>query len=108
MRLASPYSMAFFICLIVIVTATFSYSQSGVSIDERIALVERKIEGGTIRGDISRSEYSKLKTRLAVVKYKRAKLARGAVTEQAYKDLDHYLYGLEMDTDRLLSGLKGR
>ncbi len=112
MRTANPYVAVFSICLIIVVTSLFVYSQTGLSsdlsIDQRIALVEKKIEGGAARGDIPRSEYSKLKTRLSVVKYKRAKIEKAGVTEQSYKDLDHYLFGLERDTDRWLAGQKGR
>ncbi|HTZ18235.1 MAG TPA: hypothetical protein VMB78_07325 [Dissulfurispiraceae bacterium] len=108
MRFAKVCSTAIFICLIVVFLSSLVYSQSELSIDERIALVEKKIEAGTARGDIPRHEHSKLKSRLAVVKHKRARLETVRVTEQAYKDLDHYLYGLEKDTDRWLSGVKGR
>jgi hypothetical protein len=84
------------------------HAQSDLSFDERIAIVEKKIEGGTVRGDLTKAEYSRLKPRLAVVKYKRAKIEKDGATQQAYNDLDRYLYGLEKDTDRLLNSLKRR
>lgn len=79
-----------------------------LAIDQRITIVERKIEGGLLRGDLTRNEYSRLKPKLAVVKYKREKIEKEGVTEQAYKDLDHYLYGLEHDTDRLINKFQGQ
>jgi hypothetical protein len=42
------------------------------------------------------------------VKYKRAKMEKDGVTEQAYRDLEHYLLGLEKDTDRLLNSFHRR
>jgi hypothetical protein len=65
-------------------------------VDERDAIVEKKIK------------YSRLKPRLAVMKYKRAKIEKDGVTQQASKDLDRYLYGLKKDADRLLNSLKKR
>jgi hypothetical protein len=94
-------------CLI-LAPASVVNAQSDLSIDERIALVEKKIEGGAVRGDLTKTEYSRLKPRLAVVKHKRAKIGKDGATQQAYKDLDRYLYGLEKDTDRLLNSLKRR
>lgn len=64
------------------------------ALDERIAVIEKKIEGGAVRGDLSKREYSRLRPRLAVVKYRRAKMEKDGVTEQAYMDLEHYLRGL--------------
>jgi hypothetical protein len=89
-------------------TASLVHSQSELSLDERIAIVEKKIEGSAVRGDLTKSEYSRLKPRLAVVKYKRAKLEKDGVKEQSYKDLEHYLMGLEKDTDRLLKNIHRR
>ncbi len=108
MRIANPCLMAFLICLGIMVMASFVHSQEGLTIDERIALVEKKIDSGASRGDIPKPEASRLRTRLSVVKYKRARLQKGVVSEQAYKELDHYLYGLERDAERWSSGLKGR
>jgi len=86
----------------------YLYAQSDPSIDERIAIVEKKIEGGAVWGDLTNADCSRLKPRRAVVKYKRAKIENDGATQQAYKDPDHCLFGLEMDTDRLLSSLKRR
>jgi hypothetical protein len=101
------YSLALCLCII-LVPAFLVHAQSDLPIDERIALVEKKIEGGFVRGDLTKSEYSKLKPRISVVKYKRAKIEKDGATHQTYKDLDRYLYGLEKDTDRLLNSLKRR
>jgi|APFre7841882630_1041343.scaffolds.fasta_scaffold338118_2 hypothetical protein len=97
-----------FCFFVILALASLVNAQSDLSLDERIALVEKKIEGGAVRGDLTKTEYSRLKPRLAVVKHKRAKIEKDGATHQAYKDLDHYLYGLERDTDRLLNSLKRR
>jgi hypothetical protein len=94
--------------MILTLMASLAYAQLNRCVDERIAIVEKKIEGGVVRGDLTKSEYSRLKPRLAVVKYKRAKIEKDGATQQAYKDLDRDLYGLEKDTDRLLNSLKRR
>jgi hypothetical protein len=94
--------------IISFLTVSMAHAQQALSIDERIAIVEKKIEGGVMRGDLTRNEYSRLKPRLAVVKYKRAQMDKPNATEQTYKDLEHYLYGLEMDTDRMINSLKRR
>jgi hypothetical protein len=108
MRSSLLFSATFCLCIILALAVSLLYAQSDLSVDERVAIVEKKIEGGVVRGDLTKNEYSKLKPRLAVVKYKRAKIEKVGVTQQAYKDLDHYLYGLEKDTDRLLNSLKRR
>jgi hypothetical protein len=78
------------------------------ALDERIAVIEKKIEGGAVRGDLSKREYSRLRPQLAVVKYKSAKMEKDGVTEQAYRDLEHYLLRLEKDTDRRLNSFHRR
>ncbi len=52
----------------IMLTASFVPAQAEVSMDERILIVEKKIEGSTARGDLMKSEYSRLKPRLAVFK----------------------------------------
>jgi hypothetical protein len=108
MRIANVCSRICFICIILAMSVSAIYAQPTYSLDERIAIVEKKIETGAARGDLTSNEYSRLKPRLAVVKYKRARMEKAVVTEQSYKDLDHYLLGLELDTDRLLNSLKRR
>jgi len=108
MRFSWKLSSAFCLFMIMALTVSLVHAQSELSLDERIAIVEKKIEGGTVRGDLTKSEYSRLKPRLAVVKYKRAKIEKDGVTVQAYKDLEHYLLGLEKDTDRLLKSIHRR
>ena len=106
MKIVNMCSKVCFVCIIIAISVSVSHAQSAYSLDERIAIVEKKIEVGNARGDLTKNEYSRLKPRLAVVKYKRAKMERAGVTEQSYKDLDHYLLGLEMDTERILNSLK--
>ncbi len=97
MRSSLLFSATFCLCIILALAVSLLYAQSDLSVDERVAIVEKKIEGGVVRADLIRNEYSRLKPRLAVVKYKRAKIKKDGVTKQAYKDLDCYLYGLEKD-----------
>ena len=108
MRSSLLFSTTFCLYIILALAVSLLYAQSDLSVDERVAIVEKKIAGGVVRGDLTKNEYSRLKPRLAVVKYKRAKIEKDGVTQQAYKDLDRYLYGLEKDTDRLLNSLKRR
>ena len=94
MRSSLLFSTPFCLYIILALAVSLLYAQADLSLDERVAIVEKKIEGGVVRGDLTTNEYSRLKPRLAVVKYKRAKIVKDGVTQQAYKDLDRYLYGL--------------
>lgn len=108
MRFSGIFSSALYVCMMIALISSLVHAQSDLSLDERISLVERKIESGVVRGSLTKGEYSRLKPRLAVVKYKRAKIQKDGVTEQSYKDLEHYLLGLEKDTDRLLNSIHRR
>ena len=98
------------LCLlaVILLSAQFIHAQPELSLGERIDVVEKKIESGTARGDLTKNEYSRLKPRLAVAKYKWNKIKKEGATEQSYKELEHYLYGLEKDTDRLLNNFRRR
>ena len=108
MRIANLRAIVCLAAIIMTLSVSVICAETAYSIDERISIVEKKIETGAARGDLTGNEYSRLKPRLAVVKYKRARIEKNGVTEQSYKDLDHYLLGLELDTDRLLNSLKRR
>jgi hypothetical protein len=76
------------VCFCVILApASLVNAQSDLSIDERIAIIEKKIEGGFVRGDLTKTEYSRLKPRLGVVKSKRAKIEKDGATQQTYKEI---------------------
>jgi hypothetical protein len=90
----------------IIVSAAFA--ESYLYMEERMAIVSDKIEAGGIRGALSRSEYSRLKSRLSVLMYKSARFKKTGATTNQYIDMDRELVGLEKDTERLLNSLKRR
>jgi hypothetical protein len=106
MRYLMTIRGALFLLVIILLSAQVIYAQSELSPGERIAVVEKKIESGAARGELTKNEYSRLKPRLAVAKYKWAKIEKEGATEKSYRELEHYLYGLEKDTDRLLKNFR--
>jgi hypothetical protein len=98
------------VCIITVfsVLASMVYAESYLYVEERLEGVSSKIESGGTRGDLTSSEYSRLKARLLVLQHKAAKYKRNGTTERQYLDLERELTGLEKDTERLLHSLKRR
>jgi hypothetical protein len=90
----------------IIVSAAFA--ESYLLIEERMAFVSDKIEAGGIRGALTSSEYTRLKSRFSVLMHKSARFKKSGATANQYIDLERELVGLEKDTDRLLNSLKRR
>src|ERR1035437_4869995 len=90
----------------IIVSAAFA--ESYLLIEERMAIVSDKIEAGGIRGALTSSEYTRLKSRFSVLMHKSARFKKSGATANQYIDLERELVGLEKDTDRLLNSLKRR
>jgi hypothetical protein len=83
-------------------------AESYLYVEERLALVQKKIDAGAARGSLTKSEEGRLKTRYFVLKHKSDRYKKKGTTESQYLQLERDLTALEKDTDRLLNSLKRR
>jgi|WetSurMetagenome_2_1015567.scaffolds.fasta_scaffold00135_31 uncharacterized protein YcgL (UPF0745 family) len=94
--------------LICFIFASSVFAESYLYVEERMAVVLKKIENGGVRGSITKGDYFKLKSRYQIVKHKSDRYKKNGTTETQYLQLERELTALEKDTERLLNSLKRR
>jgi hypothetical protein len=101
---------AFLLLVVFMCTILFSsvFADSYLDVEERMTFLYKKIEAGSARGSLTKSESSRLKMRFFVIKHKSDKYKKDGTTTHQYLQLERELTGLEKDTERLLNSLKRR
>jgi hypothetical protein len=85
-----------------------AFAESYLYVEERMAVLSKKIEDGVARGSLTKNEQGRLKTRFVVLKHKSDKYKKQGATTTQYLQLERELTGLEKDTERLMNSLKRR